>query len=295
MIKKSAYLSSLIFSVILVFSVVASCFAVMLCINVNSKNAVKLFDDNSLDNVILKEINGYYDEQYYASGIPSSVYMTAIDSEYIKESGHICIEKAFETLKTGHEYTVNLPENSKLDTSIETFLSDYAEQSDIKKDEKYDKKLSSVKSSAYETMVSKSDIFKFRTINSKGILSKLSVFYRNRYLLTGAVCGLTFFIAVILFVINRKNKSLFLYWTGISSLIAGVSGIAVSAYLLASKYFDAFSIKQHSVFTAYTETMYKLAQAFLTIEIAVTVIGIIFIVIFSIINEKKNTDDKKSK
>ena len=92
------------------------------------------------------------------------------------------------------------------------------------------------------------------------------------------------FLAVLLILFNIKELSSVLYWTGISSLIAGILGTVPSAYFLAVNYFDSFVIKQQQVFRTFTGAMYGLTRAFMAVHISIMVIGIFFIVIYTIFN-----------
>jgi uncharacterized membrane protein (DUF4010 family) len=87
--------------------------------------------------------------------------------------------------------------------------------------------------------------------------------------------------------INRKNKVTVMYWSGISILLAGLIGGIPSIYLLTTKYYDSFSIKQPPVFTAFTSVMYKFTEAFTATNIACVVISISLIVTYAVIHDKK--------
>ncbi len=290
--KLSTYLSSLIISVLLVFTIIGSSCAILSCINITDEKAIQIFDSNHLEDDISTELEQHYNAQSNASGIPASVYMDGLDKDYIRNGGHLCIEKAFDVLENGGEYNVALPENAKLDDSIEKFFNEYADEQGFKKDENFDKKIQSTKDSTYSSVKSCSDVFKFGTINSKGILNKASKVYSNRIILTAASVGAAVFLVLLLLIINRKKKSTVFYWSGISAIISGIAVGSVSIYLIAGKYFDSFSIKQPAVFKAYTGMMYKFTESFMAVGIATAVVGICMIVIYSLFSGKKKTDVK---
>ena len=103
--------------------------------------------------------------------------------------------------------------------------------------------------------------------------------------ITVACFAVSLFLILLLLMINRRNLSVCLYWTGISSLIAGILGTLPSIYLLSSKYFDAFVIKQPQVFKSFTSAMYGLTKAFMSVHIAILLIGICFIVVYAVVNK----------
>lgn len=290
--KISTYLSSLIISVLLVFSIIGSSCAILACINITDKNIVNLFDSKHLEDDISSELEKHYSDQFNASGIPASVFMDGLDKNYIRSCSHLCIEKAFDVLENGGEYEVILPESSALSDSVEKFFNEYADENNIEKDENFDKKIQSTKDNTYSTVKSCSDVFKFGTINSKGILNKSSKFYSNRIIFTAAASAVCLLLIIILLIINRKKKSNVFYWSGISAVISGIAVGAVSIYLIANRYFDSFSIKQPAVFKAYTGMMYKFTESFMAVGIAATVVGICLIVIYALFSGKKKSDVK---
>ncbi|MGB4093162.1 MAG: hypothetical protein WBK46_14685, partial [Ruminococcus flavefaciens] len=66
-----------------------------------------------------------------------------------------------------------------------------------------------------------------------------------------------------------------------------------SLILLVTKFYDSFSIKQPSVFTAYTSAMYKMTEAFMAVCIACVVIGIVLTVVYTITYDKSKHQDVK--
>ncbi len=84
-----------------------------------------------------------------------------------------------------------------------------------------------------------------------------------------------------------------MYWCGISAIVSGIIGLIPSIYLIATRYFDSFSIKQAAVFTAFTSAMYKYTEAFMAVQIALIVLGIAMAVIYGIIGDKKKYPDTK--
>lgn len=124
-------------------------------------------------------------------------------------------------------------------------------------------------------------------------MPKISKLYKMRPLLTFASTGAVVLLILFLLAINRKDKKVFLYWTGISAIISGVIGTVPSAYLLATKYFNAFSIKQPQVFAAYTGAMYKITEAFMAASIALIVVGISVIVLYAVFCSKNKITEQK--
>ena len=108
-----------------------------------------------------------------------------------------------------------------------------------------------------------------------------------------AAIGAVVIMILLLVLINRKKKITAMYWCGVSALVAGVLGAIPSIYLVATRYYDSFTIKQAPVFTAFTSLMYKYTEAFTAVCIALVVVGISLAVTYGVVHEKKKYPDVK--
>lgn len=289
--KLSTYLASLLVSVFLVLSIIASSAALLADINVTRDKAIKLAESENIYEKVYDEIDKYYESRYGSSGIPSSVYMDSITQEYISECVRNGITSTFATLEKGAGFDLSISKNDKLESNINEFFNNYAEKEGYLKDDKFDKKIGETTTLAYKTIKSHSDIYKASALQEHKVLGKMSVIYQKRAPLTVMLIAADVILIVLLLIINRKKKVTVLYWMGISSIIAGISGSVPSLILLATKFYDSFSIKQPSVFTAYTSAMYKLTEAFTAVCISCIVVGIILVVVYTITYDKSKHQD----
>lgn len=294
--KVTAYLPSLILSIILVLCFIASVAVIIVDINVTENNAVSLAEKQELTSKSMAQIEKSFKEKSGSTGIPASVYTDAIDDEYLKEVIEIYITKAFKLfiepeLEGGYDPSVP---NSKLESSIDAFFNEQAEKNGYEKDEAFLKKLEATKKNAYKIIGNNCDVYKLSSLYKHGAIPKISKLYKMRPLLTFASSGAVVLLILFLLAINRKDKKVFLYWTGISAVISGVIGTVPSAYLLATKYFNAFSIKQPQVFAAYTGAMYKITEAFMASSIALIVVGISIIVLYAVFCGKNKIAEQKT-
>lgn len=295
--KVKTYLPSLILSIILVLCFTASLAVVIVDINVTANNAVALAEKKELTSKAMSQIEKSFKEKSGSTGIPSSVYTDAIDEAYVKKTIEAYIDfafKLFSSLEIGDEYSSPIEENSSLDASIEKFFNDEAEKNGYEKDETFYNKLDATKKNAYKIIGNSCDVFKVSSLHDHGAVPKISKIYNLRPLLTFAAAGAVVLLILFLLAINYKDKKAFLYWTGISAIISGVLGTIPSAYLLASKYFNSFSIKQPQVFAAYTGAMYKITEAFMAASIALTVVGISVVVLYAVFCGKDKVMEKKT-
>ena len=107
--------------------------------------------------------------------------------------------------------------------------------------------------------------------------------YSRTSLFTTVLVSVMLVIALFLMFINRRDTSYVLYWAGISSIIAGIIGAVPSTYLLFTKFYDSFSIKQPQIYTAYTSAMYGFTSAVAAVMVALIVIGVAVLVLYSVV------------
>lgn len=291
--KISTYLPSLIISVLLVFVFIISSAAMLVDINISSEKLKGLVSKKELEPMIISEVEKYYADKYNTSGIPADVYTDAIDNEYIRSFEMAYIDSAFNALKGNGRMVMTPPSNKAIEENIEKFFNDFAEENNYEKDDKFEKKLQNTKDNAYAAIGSFCDVYKFSAMNDRGVLKKLALLYSNRIIATVALLGAALLLILLLIVVNHKKRITAMYWCGISAIIAGVMGGIPSIYLIATKYFDSFTIKQAPVFTAFTSVMYKLTEAFTAVMIAFIVIGITLSVIYGVTHEKKKYPNTK--
>ena len=291
--KISTYLPSLIISIILVFLTIAASAMLLVDINISADKLKKLAQKNSLESSIYPEINKYYKDKYNTTGIPAEIFMDAIDEGYIRLYEEAYIDSAFEALSNASAMAAVHPKNAKLEENIDSFFNEFAVKNNYEKDDNFGLKLRNTKENAYATIGSFCDVYKFSSMNQHGILSKLGKIYSHRIEATAAALAAVLLMIILLVIINRKKKITAMYWCGISSMVAGILGAVPSLYLIATRYYDSFTIKQAPVFTAFTSIMYKYTEAFTAVSIALAVVGISLMVTYGVVHEKKKHPDVK--
>ncbi len=287
--KLSRYIPSLIVSVIMVFAVLGLVGIIVADININSSRLKKKAEENSISAVIVSQLEKYYTQNYYTTRIPAEVYMDNISEDYIKGIVDSKIDSGFAALKgesSGEETDIM---NPGLEAALESFYSDYADSIGYEKDEAYEKKLDSAKKNAYNIISSSCDIYKFDALKEHGVIGKLTKLYSKMTLLTVCAAVGTVLLMLILFLINIKEKKSVIYWFGTISAVSGVLGIIPCAYLLASGYFEQFTIKQPQIFTSYTTMFTGITEAFMAAMIAVTVAGAAFLIVYSVVSSRDKT------
>lgn len=291
--KASTYLPSLIVSVLLVFALLAGSALTLVNINITADSLKSLAEKHDLSSKIYTDINKYYTDKYNTTGIPADVYMSAIDEAYLKEYEEAYIDAAFSALNSDGRFSVAPPPNKTLEENIDKFFNDFADEHNYEKDDAFGLKLRKTKENALSTIGSFCDVYKFSAMSEHGILPKLARIYSNRTAATAILLSGLVFLIVLLIIINRKKKITAMYWCGISAIVSGILGGIPSIYLTATRYYDSFSIKQATVFTAFTSIMYRFTEAFIASQLAFIVIGISLVVIYGITHEKKKYPNTK--
>ncbi|MBR5683654.1 MAG: hypothetical protein IKW96_10365 [Ruminococcus sp.] len=291
--KPGSYLPSLIVSVLLVFAVIISSALLLVDINVSPAKLKSISQKKDIETKIYTELEKYFTDKYNTTGIPAEVYMNSIDKNYIRSFEEAYIDSAFEAISNDGIMNTVYPQNKELENSIDNFFNDFADKNNYEKDENFELKLSTTKENAYATIGSFCDVYKFSAMAGKGVLEKVADVYSKRILHTAFYLGATLFLILLLIFFNRKKKITAMYWCGISAMVAGIIGTVPSIYLIATRYYNSFSVKQAAVFTAFTSAMYKYTEAFMAIQIALIVLGLAMAVIYGIIGEKKKYPDTK--
>lgn len=287
--KLSAYIPSLIISILLVLLMICSVGIIIVDINVNAKRTITLSEKKNIAAKASDQIERKFRDLSGASGIPAETYTSNLDEEYLQSVINAYINEGYNALKSDEKFSVEIPENAEMNKAIEDFFNKAADETGYEKNDDFYKKLENTKENAYKVIGDECDIYKFFSLEKHGVLSPASKVYKMLPLLTFASIGGTTLMILFLLFVNFKEKKVIFYWTGISSVIAGAIGMIPSIYLLSTKYFNAFSIKQPQIFAAFTGAMFKLTEAFMAASIAVCVAGIAMIVLYTVLSRQKNT------
>ena len=293
--KLSAYIPSLIISILLVLLTICSVGVIIIDINVNAKRTIALSEKKNIAAKASEQLERKFKELSGASGIPAETYTANLDEEYLQSVINAYINEGYSALKSGEKFSVEIPENAEMNNAIEDFFNKAADETGYEKNDDFYKKLDNTKENAYKVIGEECDIYKFSALDKHGVLKPASKVYKMRPLLTFAAVGGTVLLTLFLIFVNRKEKKTIFYWTGICATIAGTIGMIPSIYLLSTKYFNAFSIKQPQIFTAYTGAMFKLTEAFMAASIAVCVAGIAMIVLYAVLGCQKTDDEPAEK
>ncbi|MBR6386380.1 MAG: hypothetical protein IKS03_09730 [Ruminococcus sp.] len=276
--KASTYIFSLILSVLMVFAIIGTLILAVVKISVSENSAVKITEKKNISNLVYSQLEKYYNEKYYSSGIPSEVYMGALNEDVIENIMKAQIKSAFDR----KDYNYKDSDISGVEENLEKFFSSYADENDIEKDSKYNKKLENAKDNAKKVISDYCDVYKINTLKSQGINGKIyKILDILQFVFTAALATVGI-VAVLLILFNIKEISIFLYWLGISCLVSGVMGSIPCIYLIVSNYFGSFTIKQPHIFMTYTGALNGMTEYFLIFSICTAVFGIFLITAYAV-------------
>lgn len=295
--KTGSYIASFILSILFIFTLIAAVGTLTVNKFLNADSMIALAKEKNCSTLVHNSLEKYFSERYSTSGIPADVYMDALDEEYLQNVINIRIKLGFDSLRNGdtiHDHSTDPTYilNSDLEQSISKFYNDYAESINYEKDAKFDEKLSSAKKSAYKIIMEYCDIFKFNSLSAHGVLQKLKPVYSRLPLLTVISVSASAFLALLLLLVNLKEKRSALYWLGISALISGAMGAVPCIYLISSSYFNSFTIKQPQIYTAYTSAMNLGTEKFMINSIIAACCGIVLVILYAIISKSKAKSEK---
>lgn len=287
------YIPSLILSVLLIFSLLGTSALIIVKCFASSDKLISIAEENDVTSKVSQELESYFKERYNETGIPAEIYMDALDDNYISSIVNYSICEGINILNNA-EYEKPDKKNEKLEQNIESFFDEYADSINYVKDDVYEEKLNQTIDDAYNVIINYSDVYKFRTMNDEGILTKAGGIYRQLDVIILAAAGASLLLIIIILLINIKSVSAALYWTGVSSLVSGIIGLVPCIYLNAVNYFDSFVIKQPQIFTAFTSLMKDGINALILNQVIFAAAGLVLIIAFIIIPKKNRQETKRT-
>ena len=126
------------------------------------------------------------------------------------------------------------------------------------------------------------DVFRFSTLESAGLLSKIR---RVMPWLNPAMAASAAVVCVLLGLlawINRKRPLRILYWSGCSLTVASCIALIPLIYVKATDYFAAFTIKTTQIYAAVTGMLNRMTDACLLLEGIMLGCGILCLAAYTI-------------
>lgn len=283
--KASAYILSLIFTLLLTFVCIAACAAgVFRFCALNTDTALKLVGSQDLAAKVHSALETDFRQQESTSGIPASLYAPYISAEQLEPVIRDSVANGFAYLRGDTASLGVSPDFSALETDIRRFFSDYAAEKNIEKNETYESAVKSTIDNAESKILSACDVFRFATLNETGMIGQV------RPYLPWAGAGAIGLIAaaalliLILFAVNHSEPEHGLYFTGIALAISSVLLMIPAVWLEKTRWFDRFAVKTDHTFAAVTGFLYANTHAVIRTACIALAAGLLMFLLFGILH-----------
>lgn len=295
MTKIRCYLPNVLLTFLLVFFVLGCQLTVYAKTQVLSKETFRtIAEQEALADKAYTSLESYFKSRANSTGIPAEVYTEVMNRETLHDGILDSVNQAFDYLNGKSEAYAFTMDFTALESSIETFFSDYAAENGYQKDQVYEDKVASVIAEAEAKILFVTDTFKFSTMYNNGWLTTARTYisYLN---LACTICILgTVVLLLLLIVCNLKQPAHLLYWSGLGAGIPSLLMLVPCIYVMATDYFAGFAIKDPQIFAAVVGYLRKITSGVLTLEIVTLVIAVICLVVFGFLcalrREKKAED-----
>ncbi len=290
--KGFTYIASILLTLVLIASLcVTEIAAVGYFIALNPETCVNIVRKKQVTAMVCADLQGYYEDQQNASGIPAAVYAESIAPEKIDEVIGETLTAGFAYLNGEKDSFTVSPDFTALENSLTAFFETYAEENGAAHDDAYEKSLNQAIDAAKTNIKLSADVFCFGTLADRDVLEQMREFMPwMRYVLIFSALLDVMLIAILLMV-HHKAWEEGLYHCSNAFLVSAFLLAVPAFWLRATRWFDRFSVKADAVFAAVTGYLYHLTDAVLFMSFVVlslALAGYIFFGIFrSVRNEKE--------
>lgn len=293
--SKSTYIVSIIFTLLLIISLIGAAGAGILHFNaLNVKSVMKLVDAQSLPQKVHDSLEETFHAQENTTGIPAGRYAAAIEAEaldpIIRESisggfAYVCGDKA--TLGC-------TPDFSTLENNLRIYLTDYAERNQIEQDAAFEEAVKTTTDAAKQQILAACDVFSFTQLNDAGVLKQARrVTPWTGFLALGVfvACAL---LMLFLLLLHHREREQFFYWTGTAAAVASLLILVPAVYLQQTHWFDRFAVKANQTFAAVTGYLYLQTHAAIVVAVIGLIAAALFYVLFALLHKhRKNHESVK--
>lgn len=288
--KSVSFIISAIISILLVFLIIGET-AVRCAVSFSDEKwIIEIIDEKEISTKVKKSLEKNFNDKYNSTEIPADVYMNSLSNEWVSNTVHGYISNGMNYLSGKNDVYKFVPDFTSLNKNIENFFIEYAEANNFEKDSVFEKKVASTQKNAVSTIKNYCDVAKMDKLYSEGILpqARKYVIFVNKPIIEISVIALLIILIAILIILNRKNIELIFYWAGSILIVSSAILLIPTIYLKATRYFDAFVIKQEQIYITFTSLMYKAVDTVFTAAVVYAIAGIVFIAVNGIISLKKN-------
>lgn len=297
--KALAYIGNVIFSLLLVFSIMGTCVSIAAANKgMNVEYCLSLMDSENLVEKAQNTLKAHFAEQENTTGVPATMFENAIAAEKLDEMMEATIRNGFDYLNGNVETLGIKPSFAGLDADMRLFYSSYADMYGYAKDEAYENAVDEAIAASEQSILGAVDVFRFSMLDDAGVMKKVRPYspwvpraWKGCLILDGVLL-------LILLLLNVKKLRQIWYWAGCSLLSAGVILLVPTVWLKSTEWFDRFTVKSEQTFAAVTAYLYGLTDTVKLYAIICLVLAVLAWIVCGICAyraEKKKKAAKKNR
>lgn len=291
----STYITSIVFTLLLIFLLLGAAGAGILHFNaLNTNRVLTLVDAQQLPEKVHTSLEEQFAAQENSTGIPASRFASAIEPDALAPIIRDSVTNGFAYV-CGDTATLGIsPDLGVLENNLRRFFVDYAERNNIPQDAAFEESFKTAAGIAKDQIISACDVFSFSQLNDAGVLKQAKrVTPWTGFLAFGMfiACGL---FMLFLLLLHHHEPEQFFYWTGTALAIASAVMLIPAAWLQQTHWFDRFAVKADQTFAAVTGYLYMQTHAAIVIAVCGLITAALFFILFAILHfRRKNHESVK--
>lgn len=287
------YIPNLLLSIFLVFSLIATtAVSIAKYYILNEKTLIENFEENNISQMTYEEIEKYFNTSEDYSGIPASVYMSAITKDDIKQMIEANIINTFSSITAGTENReqVNF-DFTALENNITDYFDKFAQEHNVEVDDKYKAQLQKTIDTAKSEIEDYTDVYMLNFISKTSIFDKAASIYKYLDIIMYICIGLTTVCIIIIAAISKRKLRFALYWYSMSILCSSAIMLIPTLYIKFSGIIEKLVIRNKCIYYAMTGYMSNIINKMMYIEIVMIVIALILLALYIFISKAKKDNN----
>lgn len=283
------YIPNLIFSILLIFSIIGTAsLTILRYYIINETTLIESYEENNIPQKAMEEIEEYFKDSEDYSGIPSSVYMSAITEDDIRNIIDAKIINLFTDITGENRERVNF-DFTALENSISDYFDKFAQENNVEVDEAYKNQLQKTIDTAKSEIEDFADIYLMSFIGKESIISKVSSIYKYLSPIMFVCIGLALVCIILIAVVSRKKFRFAIYWYSMAAVCSSVLMLIPTLYIKISGITDKLIIRNECVYSAVTGYISNVLNMLTDIEFFMLGIGLILILIYALVSNFKKS------
>ncbi|MGN1480498.1 hypothetical protein [Porcipelethomonas sp.] len=291
--KMEKYIPNLILSIIMVFALLGTeCLVFAKTQVLNEQTYINAVEKNHVSQKVLNEIENYFEKSSNYSRIPAEVYMSAVSEELVEDAIEQKISRVFDYI-TGNTNEIADAEIDfeELEKSISDYFEKFAEENNVEVNDDYNSQLQKTVDTARNEIDNFTDVYMLSYINKTGVLSKVRTVYGLLDTASAVMAGVVLVCIILIFIMNLKKKSYFLYWISSVLICSSVIVLIPGLYIRLSGYTQKLVIRNDYIYSAVTGAINDINDKLIYAQAAALILGIIIMVIFAFASKPRNAEN----